>query len=337
MTPLGHLERHTLKEIFEDQIRPFLDPGDAAAPPHPTVIFVGAQPGAGKTQSKQEVLSEHPDAVPVIGDDYRPYHPAYRELMRTAPLKMPDVTAQAAGAWVEMAIDYLRARGRSVLLETTMRQPGVVEKTARAFRDAGYSIEIRALAVPGAMSRLGTVTRYLGTGTSRSRWTPTAAHDTAYEAMPHTLELLVAEELADRVVVATRSGRVMLDRTVTAATASQTAVDARRAVDEGRLPLQMSRAEGEDWVRQFLRAAQIATRGIDAEPELQSTMRVLHRAAPGIVGATFDVPEGARAIRRIDEAAQRIATPPNTLRRSDPNTGPITGTISTSESGPTLH
>ena len=335
MTWRTHLDDQTLQEIFDRRIRPSLDTGTAPSA-NPTVVFVGAQPGAGKTQSKQEVLGEHPDAVPVIGDDFRPYHPDYRELMRSSPIEMPGVTGQASNTWVEMSIDYLLSRGRSVLLETTMRQPGVVERTARAFRDAAYQVEIRALAVPGALSRMGSITRYLGTGGARSRWTPTDAHDTAYEAMPRTLERLVAEELADRVVVAMRSGRVLLDRNVTASTASHTAVDARRAVEYGRLPAQMSHPEGDDWVRQFLRAAQAAARSGSAEPELLSTMRTLHDAAPAIVKATFDAHESAQVLSHVDAAARKVEGSSAPRRRADPNTGPVAGPSGAGPSGPAL-
>lgn len=182
---------------------------------------------------------------------------------------------------------------------------------------------------------MGTVTRYLGDGATRSRWTPTDAHETAYEAMPRTLERLVAEELTDRVVVAMRSGRVLLNRNVTTATAAQTAVDARRAVEYGRLPAQMSRPEGDDWVRQFQRAAQTTARSGTAEPELQSTMRTLHAAAPAIVHATFDPREGARILSHVDAAARRMDGPAAPRRRTDPNTGPVTGPLDAGPSGPT--
>ncbi|KQZ23339.1 hypothetical protein ASD43_02400 [Microbacterium sp. Root553] len=115
--------------------------------------------------------------------------------MRTDPLAMPHVTAQASGAWVGMAADYLRAERRSVILETTMRQLPVVESTAATFRTQGYRVEAHVLAVPGAVSALGTVSRYLGeaAGNDQNRWTPSAAHEAAYEAMPVTAEQLVAD------------------------------------------------------------------------------------------------------------------------------------------------
>lgn len=106
-----------------------------------------------------------------------------------------------------MAADYLRAERRSVILETTMRQLPVVESTAAAFRAQGYRVEAHVLAVPGAVSAVGTVTRYLGkaAGNDQNRWTPSAAHEAAYEAMPASVEQLVTRGLVDRITVATRS------------------------------------------------------------------------------------------------------------------------------------
>ncbi|GEC76766.1 hypothetical protein GCM10010213_29550 [Microbacterium maritypicum] len=148
------LSADELREIFDRKIAPTLTAGGAAEL-HPSVVFVGAQPGAGKSRAIADVHSEHPGAVPVIGDDFRAFHPDYRALMRTEPLAMPHVTAQASGAWVGMAADYLRAERRSVILETTMRQLPVVESTAAAFRTQGYRVEAHVLAVPGAVSALG--------------------------------------------------------------------------------------------------------------------------------------------------------------------------------------
>lgn len=245
-----------LREIFDRDIAPTLTAGGAAEL-HPSVVFIGAQPGAGKSRAIADVHSDRPTAVPVIGDDFRAFHPDYRDLMRSDPLAMPHVTAQASGAWVGMAADHLRAVRRGVILETTMRQLPVVEATAAAFRSQGYRVEAHVLAVPGAVSALGTVTRYLGqaAGNDQNRWTPSAAHEAAYEAMPATVEQLVGRGLVDRITVATRSQSILYDRTVTAHTAQSLAADARRAIETGRSVAAMTSREGREWVREFVVAA----------------------------------------------------------------------------------
>lgn len=208
--------------------------------------------------------------------------------MLSEPLSMPDVTAQAAGVWVGMAADHLRAARRSVILETTMRQLPVVEATAVAFRAQGYRVEAYALAVPGAVSALGTVTRYLGAaaGNYQNRRTPSAAHEAAYEAMPATVEHLVARGVVDRITVATRSQGILYDQAVTADVARAVSVEARQAIAAGRRPAAMTSREGQHWVREFVASSARIARLPSVAEDLQTTMQRLAAAAPDIIRHT---------------------------------------------------
>lgn len=278
-----------LREIFDRKIAPTLTVG-VAAELHPSVVFVGAQPGAGKSRAIATVRDDRPEAMPVIGDDFRAFHPDYRALMRTEPLAMPHVTAQASGAWVGMAADYLRGERRSVILETTMRQLPVVEATAAAFRAQGYRVEAHVLAVPGAVSALGTVSRYLGeaAGNDQNRWTPSAAHEAAYEAMPATVEQLVARGLVDRITVTTRAQGVLYERAVTADVAQTVGTEARREIEAGRSPASMTAREGREWVREFVVAAARVSRLPEVAEDLHETMRRLAAAGPEIIRHTHE-------------------------------------------------
>lgn len=299
------LSADELREIFDRDIAPTLTAGGAAEL-HPSVVFVGAQPGAGKSRAIADVHAEQPAAVAVIGDDLRAFHPDYDVLMRTDPLAMPHVTAQASGAWVGMAADYLRAERRSVILETTMRQLPVVESTAAAFRAQGYRVEAHVLAVPGAVSALGTVTRYLGqaAGNDQNRWTPSAAHEAAYEAMPATVEQLVARGLVDRITVATRAQGILYDRAVTADVAQTAAADARRAIEAGRTATAMTSREGRAWVREFVVAAARVSHLPHVSEDLHETMRRLSAASSEIIRHTHE--PALRAAARESVAAAEI-------------------------------
>ncbi|MGO2519976.1 MAG: zeta toxin family protein [Microbacterium sp.] len=292
-----------LREIFDRKIAPTLTAGGAAEL-HPAIVFVGAQPGAGKSRAIAAVRDEHTGATPVIGDDFRAFHPDYRALMRTEPLAMPHVTAQASGAWVGMAADYLRGERRSVILETTMRQLPVVETTAAAFRAQGYRVEAHVLAVPGAVSALGTVSRYLGeaAGNDQNRWTPSAAHEAAYEAMPVTVEQLVARGLIDRVTVTTRAQAVLYDRAVTGDTAVTVSVEARRAVEAGRSPAVMTSREGREWVRTFAVAAARVSHLPEVADDLHETMRRLAAAGAEIIQHTHEPAMRAAARETVTSA-----------------------------------
>lgn len=300
------LSADELREIFNHKIAPTLTAGSATES-HPRLVLVGAQPGAGKSRAIADVHAEH-RAVPVIGDDLRRFHPDYRALMRTDPLAMPHVTAQASGAWVGMSADYLRAERRSVILETTMRQLPVVEATTAAFRSQGYRVEARVLAVPGAVSALGTVSRYLGeaAGNDQNRWTPSVAHEAAYEAMPITAQQLVARGLVDRVTVTTRAQEVLYDHTVTADAAQAVAADARRAIEAGRSASAMTSREGHAWVREFVMAAARVSNLPHVAADLHETMRRLVAASSEIIQHTHE--PTARAAARESVAATEIPT-----------------------------
>ena len=160
---MGELDEALLRRIFDERIRPWLDGFGASSRLEsvPLLVMVGGQPGSGKSGVNDRIVARHPGIVMVDGDALRSYHPDYRRLMREDPLRMPAETAQASGRWVGMSIDYLRGQRRSALIETTLRQPGVVRETMAGFQRAGYRTELHVVAVPLEVSRLGTVSRYV--------------------------------------------------------------------------------------------------------------------------------------------------------------------------------
>ncbi|KQZ23338.1 zeta toxin family protein [Microbacterium sp. Root553] len=58
------LSADELREIFDRKIAPTLTAGGAAAELHPYLVFVGAQPGAGKSRAIADVHSERPVRCP---------------------------------------------------------------------------------------------------------------------------------------------------------------------------------------------------------------------------------------------------------------------------------
>ncbi len=159
------------------------------------------------------VGDEH--VVPIIGDDLRPLHRDYRELMVTAPLMMPERTQGAVSAWVELALEHAARERISTLVEGTFRRPEVTLSTAQRFRDAGFRTHLVAVAVPGWESRLSTVERFVHDHREgrAARWTPNAAHDAGLIGTPATLRAAAASDSpVDRVSVVTRRGDVLFDQ-----------------------------------------------------------------------------------------------------------------------------
>ncbi|MFD0704566.1 zeta toxin family protein [Alloscardovia venturai] len=159
MTEYSLLEAE-LEQIFDTEIAPEIPLSNSDSVP--TIILVGTQPDAGKTQAVNAASREHNNAYQVVGDDLRKYHPAYRQLMDTDPLAMPDATAQASDTWVEMSLDYLKTHKQSLILETTMRHKNAVQKTLEEFKQAGYKTEVVIVSTPPQVSLMSTLTRYIG-------------------------------------------------------------------------------------------------------------------------------------------------------------------------------
>lgn len=294
----GQLDAEQIRAFFEQDVRPYLEElrsqtrGGGSWPP--VLVYIGGQPGAGKSRANERAARARPSLVPVIGDDLRQFHPDYTRLMREDPASMPTATAQASGQWIAMAADYLREQRADVLIETTLRSPDAMASTIAAFRQAGYVVELRVVAVPHEVSRLSTVERYTGQvdNVGVGRWTPSSAHDEAYEKAVSTVEGLLASGRVDRFVIEDRAGSVLLDRSYFGVRDDEL----RGASQEAGVALERARSLDQmtpDAARSWLDVAQAqimrARRLICQDPDLMATVerigtvdarRVVPRAYP---------------------------------------------------------
>lgn len=199
---------------------------------------------------------------------------------------MPEVTAQAANAWVHMSLDYLRDRGRSVLLETTLRQPEAVSATLAQFRAAGYATELRVLAVPEELSRMGTLTRYVAqvAEDGAGRWAPSRFHDAAYSQAPDTAMDAALAGLVDRVIVVDRNANVLADITVGGNRASA-AADVRAAIEDGRAASSITKAQARMWLRELVDGSDALAGLGESDPDLLATVDRLGASAARIAAA----------------------------------------------------
>ena len=193
-----------LAQAFDADVRDELFTGHAPDQAAPVLVLLGGQPAPGKTRAQRVILREHAadDLVEITGDDLREYHPDYARLADHAPLEMPAATAPVSGGLVSLALDHALAHRYSVLLEGTFRDVGMVTATATRFAEAGYRVEVVAVATPAAVSRLSAEMRSLDAGyPAVGRWTPPQAHESALlesagvvaalEALPHVQRMQV--------------------------------------------------------------------------------------------------------------------------------------------------
>lgn len=209
--PKLDLDRAVWEGIYEQQVRRDVFAG-ARPTAHPVGVIVGGQGGAGKTRAVRDARAEH-DALTIPSDDLRPYFPDYDRLMREDPLAMPDATDAAMSLWRSMALEEAVRRRTSLVVENTLRRPGLAESFARALREGGFAVEVRVLGVPPVVSMLGVLSRYVGQveHDGAGRWVAQADHDRAVQAIPGVVDRLVDQRLVDRLMVVARDGRALYD------------------------------------------------------------------------------------------------------------------------------
>mgnify|MGYP000848681736 FL=1 len=302
---MNDLTPQQLHEIFKTWVIPYLEdirnPERPVPGQQPWFISVGGQPGSGKTGVVDASGQTHPGSVIVNGDDLRRFHPDYDHTMEHNPLSMPEVTAQASGAWIGMSNQWLRDNRITAVVETTLRQPAVLLREFEAFKQAGYGTELRVVAVPPEVSRLGTLARYVGQAQEFGvgRTVTAEGHDIPTAAVPGTVETLVASGLVDRVVVQDRDGRVFLD-TEASRGGPELAAKVRDVVDQARDVASMISGQAQVWCR----TAELTIEALQCVPVDQGLLQVSARVAGAdamAIAARAWPDEPARQQRQVDE------------------------------------
>ncbi len=194
-------ERH--QQIFDISVVPQIF-HEIQPASKPKAIFVGGQPGAGKSSTQKyvsrELNSEEPNTVlDVIGDDLRLFHPNYFELLEVDDRSAALYTDRDSGLWVEKVINHGAQIGCSMVIEGTLRRPEVPVKSANFLKSHGYRIEFDIVIAHQLLSRSGVIARYLRQVAERGngRFTLREAHDAAYDAVPETLSDIAVSGCAD--------------------------------------------------------------------------------------------------------------------------------------------
>ena len=212
MSPLTDEHRESIWEDVEVDVF-----GSEAPSLHPVLLSIGAQPGAGKTRATAATRRSFyagRSFVPIIGDDFRPYHPDYRALVSSPdPDLMPAVTAELAGWLVRRSLEHAARHRYCAIVEGTLRSPETTLGTIRQFAAAGATTHLVILGVPEVDSWTGCIDRYLSALESGNpaRWTPLAAHDAGYRGTPRTLAAARDCPELHRLTVVDRSGGVAHD------------------------------------------------------------------------------------------------------------------------------
>lgn len=212
----GPLSRERNDSIFRNDILPDYLPTTMMPAERPRLILLGGQPGAGKTAvliASHAELEQSGSTIRIVGDDLRSYHPQFLSFQRQNPETASQFTQADAGRWTEKLLAAAAERKVNIVFETTMRTPENVARIIGTARDAGYEVEIRAVAVNPRLSWQGNHYRFeeMLRLSDAARIPPQHIHDAAVDGLRVSLEKIESERLVDRVQLRTRGGAILYD------------------------------------------------------------------------------------------------------------------------------
>lgn len=179
-------------DIIDDLTRGILPSGS------PTVIVLGGQPGAGKTELEKLAIKElGGQAISCNADLFRDYHPKAEEIKNRYETYYPEITVKYAHDWNNGLRGYCEANRLNYILETTFSSGPAMNKTIAELQQKGYRVEIKLLAVHPRLSLLGTHIRFedMKAIEKGGRAVGKEAHDSRYNLVAPTLFAVQSESL----------------------------------------------------------------------------------------------------------------------------------------------
>lgn len=177
---------------------------------NPKVFLLGGQPGAGKS-GLENMLNLKDEYISISGDDYREYHPRFKEINLEYGKEASKYTQQWAGQITEKLIEKLAKEKYNLIIEGTLRTAQLPLKEADRFRKLGYEVELHVLAVKPEKSYLGTLLRYeeMIKWGKIPRMTPKEHHDLVVKNIGDNLEVIYNSKAFDNIKLFDRENNLL--------------------------------------------------------------------------------------------------------------------------------
>ena len=177
---------------------------------NPKVFLLGGQPGAGKS-GLENMLNLKDEYISISGDDYREYHPRFKEINLEYGKEASKYTQQWAGQITEKLIEKLAKEKYNLIIEGTLRTAQLPLKEADRFRKLGYEVELHVLAVKPEKSYLGTLLRYeeMIKWGKIPRMTPKEHHDLVVKNIGDNLEIIYNSKAFDNIKLFDRENNLL--------------------------------------------------------------------------------------------------------------------------------
>jgi predicted ABC-type ATPase len=182
---------------------------ETKASEQPTAVYLAGQPGSGKSRmvelSKDNL--DNKTAVVIDTDIFRQSHPEYKKTAKESPETMYKVLDAYALDVAGKIVDEAIKSKRNIVFDGTFGGNFDFIKTSmQKMKDAGYNVEINALATNSTVSKMGIAARYeeqlakIGYG----RTVEVSYHDEVYKNIPKNIEKAIETGLVSKYRLYTR-------------------------------------------------------------------------------------------------------------------------------------
>ncbi len=199
-----------MRAYFEETVWPSVAEGKTGHRDHPTAYIVAGQPGAGKTIMSSVIIEQNNwDIIQSMGDNFRGFHPRYRELMKKYGSYCAYFTMPQADFLSDLTL-HKAAEGRyHILQEGSLDHVERTMAMISSLKALGYHIVVMLRACPGktswkAIHQLFIQQRLKAPGLSRI--ITKEYHDAACLSFLSATKDLIAQNLMDRLIIKSPRG-----------------------------------------------------------------------------------------------------------------------------------
>ena len=208
----GYVEDVVSEEQFQNaynRIREALVAGTIPGTDKCTIIL-GGQPGAGKS-SFYEMRDDLLDYIPINGDEYRRFHPNYKDIIKTDPEHYAERTQSFSNRIVETLITDLGNNGYNLVIEGTLRNPDVPIKTCEYLKTKGYKPELVVVACDAEIAWKSTITRIkiLKSRGLAPRLVPIDIYNNTVSRIPDSLDRIEERACFKDITIINRDGDIL--------------------------------------------------------------------------------------------------------------------------------
>ena len=203
----------------------------------PKTVFIGGQPGCGKTVLSLKLKNRLKNIIEIGIDNYRMYHPHYLEIEEyikdfwkekeegindTPGNDIADFTHVFAGAMTDRLIEMgcskdSEGNSYNMILEWGMRDPDAPLETMRDLKDKNYDNVVMFVATNKEISYKACELRadVMKNSGRIIRKVPKSFHDVCLETLPESIDTIYKEgfkeNIIDYMAIVTRDGKIKWD------------------------------------------------------------------------------------------------------------------------------